>query len=105
MRADEARRLVPGVPVVAGPPPVREILGVDALLLIGPWTHGAALARTGDLPKQVVAMGGALRPVFHRGELRVVEHNVGRDPDAARELLREAEQLVVVPLDVSATML
>jgi inosine-uridine nucleoside N-ribohydrolase len=50
-------------------------------------------------------MGGALRPVPHRGELRVVEHNVGRDPDAARVLLRDAEPLLVVPLDVSATML
>jgi purine nucleosidase len=105
MRAEEARRLLPGVTVIAGAPPRREVLAADALLLIGPWTHGATLARTGDLPKHVVAMGGALRPVLHRGELRVVEHNVGRDPDAAQVLLRDSEALVVVPLDVSATML
>ena len=66
----------------------------------------------GDLPKRVAAMGGALRPVFHRGELRVIEHNVSRDPAAAQALLapaprgREpAEPVLVVPLDVSATMI
>ena len=57
-------------------------------------------------------MGGALRPVFHRGELRVVEHNVSRDPAAAQALLapaprglEPAEPVLVVPLDVSATMI
>ena len=57
-------------------------------------------------------MGGALRPVFHRGELRVIEHNVSRDPAAAQALLAQAphglepaEPVLVVPLDVSATMI
>ena len=111
-RADEARRLLRRVPVVAGSPPPGEVLSADALLLIGPWTHGAELARSGDLPKRVAAMGGALRPVFHRGELRVIEHNVSRDPAAAQTLLAPAprgrgpaEPVLVVPLDVSATMI
>jgi inosine-uridine nucleoside N-ribohydrolase len=103
-RADEARRLLRHVPVVAGSPPPSEVLGADALLLIGPWTHGAELARAGDLPKRVAAMGGALRPVFHRGELQVIEHNVSRDPAAAQALLAQPEPLLVVPLDVSATL-
>jgi inosine-uridine nucleoside N-ribohydrolase len=104
-RAAEARRLVPDVEVVAGPPPASQVAAADALLLIGPWTHGAALGRSNALPARVAAMGGTLRPVFHRGALRVVEHNVGRDPGAAQALLRDNDRITVVPLDVSATML
>jgi inosine-uridine nucleoside N-ribohydrolase len=104
-RAEVVRRLLPEVPVVAGPPRAGELASADALLLIGPWTHGAALGRAGGLPPRVVAMGGTLRPVFHRGALRTVEHNVGRDPFAARELLARFERVTVVPLDVTATIL
>jgi inosine-uridine nucleoside N-ribohydrolase len=104
-RAQLVRRLLPGVTVVAGPPRAGELARADALLLIGPWTHGAALVRSAGLPPRVAAMGGTLRPVFHRGALRTVEHNVGRDPFAARELLARAERLTVVPLDVTATVL
>jgi purine nucleosidase len=103
-RADLVRGLLPDVPVVAGPPRVGELAAADALLMIGPWTHGAALGRSGGLPPRVAAMGGTLRPVFHRGALRIVEHNVGRDPYAARELLARFERLTIVPLDVTATI-
>ena len=76
----------------------------DALLLIGPWTHGAELVTRGQLPRRVGAMGGTIRPVIHHGELRVVEHNVSRNPDAARVLLAQQQPLLITPLDVTATI-
>jgi inosine-uridine nucleoside N-ribohydrolase len=103
VRTERARELVTDVPVVAGCPP-DALAGADALLLIGPWTHGAELATRGALPGRVAAMGGARRPVVHRGELRVVEHNVGRDPSAARALLETAPAVLVTPLDVTASI-
>lgn len=103
-RAGIARALVPGVRVVAGPPPPEALAASDALLLIGPWTHGAAAAAAGTLPGRVVAMGGALSPVWHRGATVEVEHNVGSDPAAAATLLRAAVDLLVVPLDVTAAL-
>src|SRR5690348_9953253 len=45
-------------------------------------------------------MGGALRPVEHRGELREVEHNFGSDPGAAATVL-SVPGAVVVPLDAT----
>jgi len=103
-RAEFARTVVPGVQVVAGPPPPDALAVCDALLLIGPWTHGGAVAATGVLPRRVVAMGGALAPVRHRGTVVVVEHNVGTDPAAAAAVLRAADDLLVVPLDVTASL-
>jgi inosine-uridine nucleoside N-ribohydrolase len=103
-RAQEARRLLPDTEVVAGAPPPDELEKVDGLLMIGPWTHGAELALRGQLPARVAVMGGAVRPVFHRGELRVVEHNVSRDPEAARIVLAQQGSVLVVPLDITATM-
>jgi inosine-uridine nucleoside N-ribohydrolase len=73
-------------------------------LLIGPWTHGAELAAAGRLPGRVAAMGGTTKPVLHHGELRAVEHNVGRDPDAARSLLAQSQPIVIAPLDVTASI-
>ena len=58
------------------------LAAADVLLLIGPWTHGAELVTRGQLPRRVGAMGGTIRPVIHHGELRVVEHNVNRNPDS-----------------------
>jgi inosine-uridine nucleoside N-ribohydrolase len=49
-------------------------------------------------------MGGAVRPVVHHGELRVVEHNVGRDEAAARTLLARSRRMLLTPLDVTATI-
>ena len=46
-RADEARRLLRRVPVVAGLAPAGEVSSADALLLIGPWTHGAGAGPVG----------------------------------------------------------
>jgi inosine-uridine nucleoside N-ribohydrolase len=104
MRAELARALVPGVDVVAGPPPSDALAAADTLLLIGPWTHGAELVTRGQLPRRVGAMGGTIRPVIHHGELRVVEHNVSRNPDAARVLLAQQQPLLITPLDVTATI-
>ena len=71
------------------PPPGRALATVDVLAAAS--GRGRTLPSSptrGRLPRRVGAMGGALRPVNHRGELRVVEHNVGRDPDAARAAAR-----------------
>ena len=59
--------------------------------------HSISLRRVG-------AMGGTIRPVIHHGELRVVEHNVSRNPDAARVLLAQQQPLLITPLDVTATI-
>lgn len=105
-RAGLARAVLPAVPVVAGPPPPERVAAADALVLIGPWTHGAALAAAGALPGRVAAMGGAFGPVHHRGAVVEVEHNVGADPPSASALVRAAAgvDLLVVPLDVTASL-
>ncbi len=80
------------------------VANVDVLLGIGPWTHVAALADEGALALRVVLMGGALAPVKHHGELRRIEHNVGRDPESAARLLRGTGNLIIVPLDATARL-
>ena len=105
MRAEFVRLLLPGVDVVAGPPPPDRVANAEVLLGIGPWTHVAALADEGALPRRVVLMGGALAPIKHRGELRRIEHNVGADPEAAARLLRSTGNLIVVPLDATARLI
>jgi len=104
LRAAFVRALLPGVDVVAGPPPPDRVAAVDVLLGIGPWTHIAGLAELGALPLRVVLMGGALAPIKHRGELRRIEHNVGSDPEAAAGLLAGTGNLIVVPLDATARL-
>ncbi len=104
LRAEFVRTLLPDVDVVAGPPPQDRVAASDVLLGIGPWTHVADLADAGALPRRVVLMGGALAPIQHRGELRRIEHNVGRDPDAAARLIRGTGNLIVVPLDATARL-
>ncbi len=81
------------VPAVAAAAP-------DGLLAIGPLTNVAAMTAAGVRPAEVTIMGGALRPVEHRGELRTVEHNFAADPEAAAAVLA-VPGAVVVPLDAT----
>jgi purine nucleosidase len=74
--------------------------GAEALLAIGPLTNVAALTAAGVRPPDVTIMGGAVRPVEHRGELRTVEHNFGADPEAAAAVLA-VPGAVIVPLDAT----
>ena len=74
--------------------------GAEALLAIGPLTNVAAMTAAGVRPAGLTIMGGALRPVEHRGELRAVEHNFGSDPAAAAAVLA-VPGAVLVPLDAT----
>jgi purine nucleosidase len=74
--------------------------GAEALLAIGPLTNVAAMTAAGVRPAELTIMGGALRPVEHRGELRTVEHNFGADPGAAAAVLA-VPGAVLVPLDAT----
>jgi purine nucleosidase len=74
--------------------------GAEALLAIGPLTNVAAMTAAGVRPAEITIMGGALRPVEHRGEVRTVEHNFAADPDAAATVLA-VPGAVVVPLDAT----
>jgi purine nucleosidase len=74
--------------------------GAEALLAIGPLTNVAAMTAAGVRPPELTIMGGALRPVEHRGELRVVEHNFASDPEAAATVLA-VPGAVLVPLDAT----
>jgi purine nucleosidase len=103
-RAALVRALLPHVAVSAGAPAAETLAAVDVLVGIGPWTNIAALADAGVLPRRVVLMGGALGRVRHHGELRDVEHNVGRDPKSAARLLATVGDLIVVPLDATARL-
>jgi inosine-uridine nucleoside N-ribohydrolase len=94
-------------PVVAGLPeagagdallPAVRSVAPDALLAIGPLTNVAALTATGVRPPVVTVMGGALKPVHHRGALRKIESNFGEDPRAAAVTL-SLPGVTLVPLD------
>jgi inosine-uridine nucleoside N-ribohydrolase len=74
--------------------------GAEALLGIGPLTNVAALTTAAVRPPELTIMGGALRPVEHRGEVMMVEHNFGSDPEAAAVVLAEPGA-VIVPLDAT----
>jgi inosine-uridine nucleoside N-ribohydrolase len=107
-RALLARRLLvelgSNVPVHAGaiPTPTPD---VDVLVAIGPLTNVARLHnRTHEPQPRVVAMGGALAPVRHRGRTCEREHNFATDGIAAAHVVRTATQLVLVPLDVTARL-
>jgi inosine-uridine nucleoside N-ribohydrolase len=109
-RAVMARRLFDqlrvSVPVHAGVLPDAALADVDALLTIGPLTNlAAAIARDARLPAKIVVMGGAVRPVEHRGRIHEREHNFATDPAAAAQVVREVARLIVVPLDVTAALL
>jgi purine nucleosidase len=105
-RAEVARQLVPGgIPVVAGAPAAVEAIpaaGPDTVLAIGPLTNMAALAAMGRRPARLVVMGGALRPVRHRGAVRAVESNFAADPVAAGVVLAEPG-VTLVPLDATVS--
>lgn len=103
-RAAAVRELLPDIEVIAGPPPPDQVANLDVLVGIGPWTHVAALADLGALPRRVVLMGGTLAPIKYRGELRRIEHNVGADPAAAARLIRSTGNLIIVPLDATARL-
>jgi len=74
--------------------------GAEALLAIGPLTNVAAMTAAAVRPPELTIMGGALRPVEHRGQLRTVEHNFGSDPEAAAAVLA-VPGAVIVPLDAT----
>jgi purine nucleosidase len=103
-RAEVARQLVPGgTPVVAGAPATVEAIPArapDAVLAIGPLTNVAAMVTTGRRPHRLVVMGGALRPVPHRGAGRAVESNFAADPRAAAVVLADPG-ITLVPLDAT----
>ena len=87
----------------AGAAAVVEAVGasdVEGFLAIGPLTNVAALTAAGVRPPELTIMGGALRPVEHRGELRAVEHNFAADPGAAAAVLA-VPGAVIVPLDAT----
>lgn len=100
--AGEAGPVVPGAVGVGAAAVVDAVSasGAEALLAIGPLTNVAALTTAGVRPAEVTIMGGALRPVEHRGELRAVEHNFGADPEAAATVLA-VPGAVIVPLDAT----
>ena len=105
-RAELARGLV-DVEVVPGEEPDRLAgrlteAAPDALLAIGPLTNVAALLTVG-LTLPVVAMGGTLGSVRHRGRVRHVESNFGADAGAAAVVVERAD-LTIVPLDVTVAM-
>ncbi len=103
-RADIARQLLPAeVPVVAGASAAVEAIPAaapGAVLAIGPLTNLAAVATVTGRPPRLVVMGGALRPVQHRGAVRAVESNFAADPRAAAVVLAEPG-ITVVPLDAT----
>jgi pyrimidine-specific ribonucleoside hydrolase len=105
-RASVARELV-DAPVVEGPELApRQVAGADpeALLAIGPLENVARLVASGVLPPRVGVMGGALRPVRHRGADREVEHNFGTQPAATRAVIEHASGILLCPLDVTVRM-
>jgi inosine-uridine nucleoside N-ribohydrolase len=95
-RAAVARDLVGGVAVTTDPD-----FGAEAVLAIGPLTNVARVVRGRATPPRLAVMGGVLVPVRHRGSLRRVEHNFGRDPGAARTVLERVPNVLVCPLDVT----
>jgi inosine-uridine nucleoside N-ribohydrolase len=105
-RAEIARSLL-GAPVVSGSRlAVRDVgaSGADALLGIGPLENLARLLAAGALPPRLGIMGGALRPVRHRGALREVEHNFESEPAAAAAVIGHAPGVLLCPLDVTVRM-
>lgn len=101
--AREVLRNAPDVPVVAGAAAAVEAVpagAADALLAIGPLTNVAALGVAGWRPPRLVVMGGALRPVRHRGVVRTTESNFAADPAGAMVALAEPGA-TVVPLDAT----
>lgn len=108
LRAELATALLAGaesdVLVYAGPPDPRALEAAEVVLAIGPLTNLALLIDRGLALPPVVAMGGVVHPVWHRGQLREVDSNFAADPAAAELVLREAADVLLVPLDVTAQL-
>lgn len=105
-RAAVARQLAPAL-VVSGARLGRadfDAAAPDALLAIGPLTNIARLLEGGCRLPRLAVMGGAMIPVRHRGAERTVEHNFGSDPAAASTVVRDADAILLCPLDVTARM-
>ena len=105
-RAEIARRFVEA-PVVAGAGlTAHDVTAAspDALLAIGPLENVAHLLAAGALPPRLGAMGGVLRPLHHRGEVRDIEHNFGVEPAATQAVIEHAPNLLLCPLDVTVRM-
>lgn len=105
-RAALARGLA-DVPVVAGAQLDVDALGAaepEAVLAIGPLTNVARLLGAGYRPGRLALMGGARAPVRHRGVTMSVEHNFGRDPDAAATVVNDYAGALMCPLDVTVRM-
>jgi inosine-uridine nucleoside N-ribohydrolase len=105
-RAEIACSLV-DVPVVSGARLATQGVAAarpEALLAVGPLENVARLLAAGALPPRLGVMGGALRPVRHRGAARDVEHNFGTEPAAAKAVTGHAPGLLLCPLDVSVRM-
>jgi inosine-uridine nucleoside N-ribohydrolase len=105
-RAEVARTLVDAPVVPGGRLAARDVTAADpdALLGIGPLDNVARLLAAGAAPPRLGVMGGVLRPVRHRGEVRDVEHNFGAEPAAAKAVVDHAPGLLVCPLDVTVRM-
>jgi purine nucleosidase len=105
-RAEITRTLV-DAPVVSGArlaPHEFTASRAEALLAIGPLENAARLLAAGALPPRVGVMGGALRPIRHRGAVRDVEHNFGTEPAATKAVIQHAPGLLLCPLDVTVRM-
>jgi inosine-uridine nucleoside N-ribohydrolase len=107
-RAEVAEQLLAGagaanVTITPGlPAPALADARPDALLAIGPLTNLArALPAVAPPPPRLTIMGGALRPVRHRGAVREVESNFAADPPAAAAVLA-VPGATLLPLDVTA---
>jgi inosine-uridine nucleoside N-ribohydrolase len=73
----------------------------EALLALGPLPNVARLLASGYVPQRLGVMGGLLRPVRHRGEVREVEHNFATEPPAAQAVIGGAPAVLLCPLDVT----
>lgn len=79
--------------------------GQITLVPIGPLTNIAACLirepRIAQNVKEIVLMGGATRLGENGVDIRVVEHNIACDPEAASLVFRSGAPIVMVGLDVT----
>ncbi|WP_259391759.1 nucleoside hydrolase [Paenibacillus thiaminolyticus] len=79
--------------------------GEITLILIGPLTNiAAALIReplVANNVKEIVLMGGVTRLGDNGADLRVVEHNIACDPEAASVVFGSGAPIMMVGLDVT----
>lgn len=107
-RAQLVRTLVDVPVVVAGGvddvPKALADAQPEAVLAIGPLTNVAAAMRSGVALPPLAVMGGAARPTRHAGRMQAIEHNFATDPLAARAVVANARDLLLVPLDVTTAI-